>query len=222
MIYLHSINIAHRDLKPENMLLCNKSQPILKITDLGLSKEVSSSGLQTLVGTPQYLAPEVMIGKVRQKKYDMSVDNWSLGAILYVILSGTMPFNKNQKDLAKQIIDCNYNFNGREWRDVSAEAKDLISRLMTYPPKNRISAEEAIKHPWLANDPELIANVKTLISTFKPSQPAPPINARGVSAASSTVTEEFAAARKRPHPEVELEFANENQSINVRPCKRMK
>ena len=123
--YLHENNIAHRDLKPEkyvrsvlikqfkfncgscSILLCNDddSNPIVKITDMGLSKFVDvGTQMKTFCGTPQYLAPEVLFGHVRKTAYDNKVDMWSLGVILYILLTGCPPFNPDRKDkpLVKQ------------------------------------------------------------------------------------------------------------------------
>merc|ERR1712117_212561 len=99
--YLHSRNIAHRDLKPENILLCSTDDknPVIKVTDMGLSKLVDlGSILKTFCGTPQYIAPEVVQGAGKMDSgYSLKVDCWSLGVILYILVSGTPPFSEDRK-----------------------------------------------------------------------------------------------------------------------------
>jgi len=158
--YLHSKNIAHRDLKPENILLCSDDdrKPLCKITDMGLSKLVDldkQSKLKTFCGTPQYLAPEVLTSRVRgDGSYGFEVDNWSLGVILYVMISGMPPFSPDRTDkpLVRQVCDGDYNFHAASrWNSVSQEAKDLITGLMTVNRQRRLTAREALEHPWLRN-----------------------------------------------------------------------
>jgi len=161
--YLHSKNIAHRDLKPENILLCSDDdkRPVCKITDMGLSKLVdleAQSRLKTFCGTPQYLAPEVLINRVRGGgSYGFEVDNWSLGVILYVMISGMPPFSSERQDkqLIKQVCDGDYNFNASRWNTVSPEAKDLIKGLMKGNTQRRLTAKEAIVCPRLQKQAKL-------------------------------------------------------------------
>jgi len=158
--YLHSKNIAHRDLKPENILLCSDDdkKPLCKITDMGLSKLVdleAQSKLKTFCGTPQYLAPEVLTSRIRgDGSYGFEVDNWSLGVILYVMVSGMPPFSPDRQDkqLIRQVCDGDYSFTQSRWHSVSQEAKDLISGLMTVNKHKRLTAQQALEHPWLQNE----------------------------------------------------------------------
>ena len=200
--YLHSINIAHRDLKPENILLSNREDDVslLKITDLGLSKETSQSDCKTFVGTPQYLAPEILIGKFRNKAYDHLCDMWSVGVILYVMLSGSSPFySAPNHDILKQIVDCDYNFNGKVWEKVSNEAKDLVCKLLVSSPSRRLNATQALEHQWVTGDPDTIRMVDNLIRPIEN------------------------ASKKRALSEEELEITNENMAANsCPPCKRQK
>ncbi len=177
--YLHSKNIAHRDLKPENILLCSKDddKPIIKVTDLGLSKFVDMhTHLKTFCGTPQYLAPEVLHTKIPKaspspgtNSYDVKVDMWSLGVILYILLSGRPPFNQDRNDLVRQIIKGQYNF--ENWNRVSEEAIDLIKSLMNTDPTTRLSASQALAHPWM-QDKGVIDKAETLMESQRP-QPLP-------------------------------------------------
>jgi len=148
--HLHSKNIVHRDLKPENILLSSSEEDdnnvILKVTDFNLSRFVSEESLgKTIVGTPMYLAPEIanplVIG------YTHLVDCWSLGCILYVMLSGRAPFNPD-KELVPQIRAGSYRFPTAVWGDISSNAKDLIRKLIDVDPDKRWDVTEALQHDW--------------------------------------------------------------------------
>jgi calcium/calmodulin-dependent protein kinase I len=147
--YLHSIGVVHRDLKPENLLyLSPKPDAPIKITDFGLAKIKGSSDtlMSTACGTPGYVAPEVL----KNEPYDRAVDMWSLGVILYILLCGFPPFyHENTSQLYKQIKKGEYDFPDPYWTDISAEAKNLVSLLLTVNPKKRITAEGVLAHPWI-------------------------------------------------------------------------
>jgi len=153
--YLHSNNIVHRDLKPENILLARKGEDSIKISDFGLSRVIGEgSFMRTLCGTPQYLAPEVLGSESAPTPsqssttgYDKSVDLWSLGVILYIILSGVPPFD-DRKNLLDQVKNGRYSFPSKCFRNVSEPAIDLIKRLLCVDPSKRITVEEVQKHPW--------------------------------------------------------------------------
>ena len=106
--YLHAKDIIHRDLKPENILLVAPDNDVeVKITDFGLAKKASQDGLKTFCGTPQYFAPEVLKRKGSERKsgrYYASADMWSLGVVLYILLSGTFPFDED--NLFEQVLVC--------------------------------------------------------------------------------------------------------------------
>ena len=148
--YLHERGICHRDLKPDNFLFSDKSEDSeLKIIDFGLSKqfindENSLNSLKTVVGTALYVAPEVLKGI-----YDYRCDNWSLGVILYVLLTGNPPFfGSNNNEIFKKVIEGNYSLEGREFKNVSNSAKDLISKLMCFNVNKRWTTKKALKHSW--------------------------------------------------------------------------
>ena len=169
--YLHSKNICHRDLKPENVLLCtvDDANPIVKITDMGLSKLVDlGTVLKTFCGTPQYIAPEVVTSAgLQDNTYTLKVDRWSLGVILYILLSGTPPFSEDRKcglNLRAQITSANYQFYPQLFDTISGPAKDLITKLLKVSPDERISAEEIMKHPWL-QDSQVIRRANALMAT---------------------------------------------------------
>jgi len=147
--YVHSMGIAHRDLKPENLLLANESgQPeFMKIADFGLSKDFGSEGvLKTQLGTPDYVAPEVILGE----EYGVEVDIWSIGVIIYILLCGYPPFDgETQKDLFDAILSAKFAMDTTEWDNVSSEAKKFVQKLLVAEPKDRYTAEQALKDPWI-------------------------------------------------------------------------
>jgi len=142
--YMHRHGVVHRDLKPEN-LLCAAAN-VIKIADFGLSKDIESGNLQTSCGTPSYVAPEVLLGG----QYDNEVDIWSIGVITYVLLCGFTPFyGDNQRQLFERILHAKFDFPSPEWDDVSATAKDFVTKLLVVNPAERLTAEQALKHPWI-------------------------------------------------------------------------
>jgi len=149
--YLHKKGIIHRDLKPENLLYASPDEDAeIKLADFGLSKIVGldeeSAITNTTCGTPGYVAPEVL----RMKGYDRSVDMWSIGVILYILLCGFPPFYEdNTAKLFQTIMDGKYDFPDPEWTNISDSAKDLIQRMLTVDAKKRITADEALEHPWI-------------------------------------------------------------------------
>ena len=126
----------------------------VKITDFGLAKRTNQDGLKSFCGTPQYFAPEVLKRKSTLKgagRYGTSADMWSMGVVLYILLSGTFPFN--EETLYDQIQVAHYSMTGPEWTKVSREAKDLIRQLLQLRPHDRLTAEKALNHPWIHNKP---------------------------------------------------------------------
>jgi len=142
--YMHKHGVVHRDLKPENLLCA--AAGVIKIADFGLSKDVESGNLQTSCGTPSYVAPEVLLGG----QYDNEVDIWSIGVITYVLLCGFTPFyGDNQRQLFERILHAKFDFPAPEWDDVSANAKDFIKKILVVNPVDRLTAEQALTHPWI-------------------------------------------------------------------------
>ena len=112
--------------------------------DFGLSKNYRRSDLCTLVGTPYYVAPELF-----KDTYTYKCDFWSLGVMLYVMLSGKPPFyDKDDRVIFKKILKCDYNFNAPIWDEVSKEAKNLIKKMILTDPDKRITPSEALEDPW--------------------------------------------------------------------------
>jgi len=148
--YLHSLGITHRDLKPENLLYYHPGHDSkILITDFGLSscrKSGENHLMKTTCGTPEYIAPEILA----RKPYTSQIDMWAVGVITYILLSGTMPFDdENRTRLYRSILKAKYSYSGEHWKDVSALGKDFIERLLVLEPVDRPNASQAIKHPWL-------------------------------------------------------------------------
>ncbi|XP_054851982.1 serine/threonine-protein kinase Chk2 isoform X2 [Eublepharis macularius] len=150
--YLHERGIIHRDLKLENVLLSSSEENcLIKITDFGQSKIVGETSLmQTLCGTPNYLAPEVL-NSAGTAGYGRSVDCWSLGVILFMCLSGYPPFSdqNSRQSLREQITRGEFFYSAEKWKHVSKEAFDLAQKLLTVDIGKRLRIEQALEHPWL-------------------------------------------------------------------------
>uniref|UniRef100_A0A8C0DD94 calcium/calmodulin-dependent protein kinase n=1 Tax=Balaenoptera musculus TaxID=9771 RepID=A0A8C0DD94_BALMU len=140
-------DIVHRDLKPENLLLASKCKgAAVKLADFGLAIEVQGEQQAWFAGTPGYLSPEVL----RKDPYGKPVDIWACGVILYILLVGYPPFwDEDQHKLYQQIKAGAYDFPSPEWDTVTPEAKNLINQMLTINPAKRITADQALKHPWV-------------------------------------------------------------------------
>eukprot|EP00041_Stephanoeca_diplocostata_P012357 m.207251 g.207251 ORF g.207251 m.207251 type:complete len:457 (+) comp18923_c0_seq2:195-1565(+) len=151
--YLHGRNIIHRDLKPENILMANvNNTKIIKVTDFGLSNMVEvDRHRDTVCGTPRYQAPEML--QQYRCPYGKEVDMWSLGVILFICLSGCMPFDEDAAwhnfTLEEQVLKGEFRFDDEAWSSVSSDAKDLIKKLLTVDQKQRCNIDQALEHPWL-------------------------------------------------------------------------
>ncbi|XP_025112082.1 calcium/calmodulin-dependent protein kinase type II delta chain-like isoform X10 [Pomacea canaliculata] len=156
--YCHQHGIVHRDLKPENLLLASKAKgAAVKLADFGLAIEVQGDQQAWFgfAGTPGYLSPEVL----RKDPYGKPVDVWACGVILYILLVGYPPFwDEDQHRLYAQIKAGAYDYPSPEWDTVTPEAKHLINSMLTVNPAKRITASEALKHPWICQR-ERVASV---------------------------------------------------------------
>jgi len=151
LAYVHNHHpvIIHRDLKPENLLYLNESEDApLKIADFGLSKMLyGDDNTATVCGTPGYCAPEVLMGKA----YGTQIDMWAVGVIAYILLCGFEPFYDERGDQAmfQRILKCDYEFVTPWWDEVSENAKDLVRKLIVLDPRKRLTARQALEHPWV-------------------------------------------------------------------------
>ncbi|XP_041124211.1 calcium/calmodulin-dependent protein kinase type II subunit gamma isoform X12 [Polyodon spathula] len=147
--HIHQHDIVHRDLKPENLLLASKMKgAAVKLADFGLAIEVQGEQQAWFgfAGTPGYLSPEVL----RKDPYGKPVDIWACGVVLYILLVGYPPFwDEDQHKLYQQIKAGAYDFPSPEWDTVTPEAKNLINQMLTINPAKRITADQALKHPWV-------------------------------------------------------------------------
>lgn len=153
-MYCHTNGIVHRDLKPENFMFeSDKKDSRLKLIDFGLSRsfykfEKKGMGkvirMKTKAGTAFFMAPEVII-----QNYTKECDLWSIGVILYVMLSGYPPFfGNNEREILENVLAGKYDFDDEVWNSISDEAKDLIGKLLV-PESERLRANDIKKHPWL-------------------------------------------------------------------------
>ncbi|XP_006660341.2 calcium-dependent protein kinase 21-like [Oryza brachyantha] len=145
----HSNGVIHRDLKPENFLFANKSEDSpLKVIDFGLSVFFKPGDRFTeVVGSAYYMAPEVL-----RRSYGPEVDVWSAGVILYILLCGVPPFwGDNDEKIAQSILRGGIDFGREPWPRVSANAKDLVRRMLDPNPSTRLTAKQVLEHPWLKN-----------------------------------------------------------------------
>uniref|UniRef100_A0A7N0ZZR1 non-specific serine/threonine protein kinase n=1 Tax=Kalanchoe fedtschenkoi TaxID=63787 RepID=A0A7N0ZZR1_KALFE len=146
----HNLGIMHRDLKPENFLFVNDEEDSpLKAIDFGLSMFFKPGEIfSDVVGSPFYIAPEVL-----SKHYGAEVDIWSAGVIIYILLCGVPPFwAETEEDIFEEILHGNLDFSSDPWPCISDSAKDLVKKMLVRDPKYRISAREALCHPWVQID----------------------------------------------------------------------
>lgn len=150
LVYLHSINVAHLDIKPQNLVLMSEfPHGEVKLCDLGISRYISQGAdIRDILGTPDYVAPEVL----NYEPISLATDMWSVGVLLYVLLTGCSPFGGDTKqETFCNISQCKLDFPDDLFEDVSEDAKDLMRKLMVKEPSKRLSATECLKHRWFTN-----------------------------------------------------------------------
>jgi len=149
--YLHKRGIVHRDLKLENLLLKQHGSLQIKLADFGLSKVYTGEALQTACGTPFYVAPEIL----QSDGYDHKIDTWAAGILLYVLLSGRLPFSGDSDVLLfRAILESPLVWKKPQFNTVSDEAKDLIVKLINKDPTTRYDASQALEHVFLKTNNE--------------------------------------------------------------------
>ena len=146
--------IVHRDLKPENILVVSKNSDVnIKLSDFGVAKNMTAEGLKTFCGTPQYFAPEVLKRRNTVKgdgRYGKEIDCWSIGVILFILLSGSPPFDVNESFDA--VANGRIKFYPDQWKGVSPEAKKLVMGLLQRDPAKRMSVKDACEHAWVLKE----------------------------------------------------------------------
>lgn len=146
--YLHHHHIVHRDVKPENILYRTKEEDAnVVLVDFGIARHLQNDDevLTNVCGSFGYCAPEIL----SKKGHGKAVDLWSLGVITYTMLCGYTPFRSDDPDvLAAETQRGKIEFHDRYWKNVSAEAKDFVKQCLTVDPSKRITADDAMKHPW--------------------------------------------------------------------------
>jgi len=152
LIWIHEKGVTHRDLKPENILLATDSlESDIKVADFGLSKLMKPNQeiMKTVCGTWAYCAPEVL----ERKEYKQEVDCWTLGVLMFILLSGYHPFDVfgdlTEPDLMRKIKKCEYDFEDQVWNTVSQDAKDLIGKLLQTDPTKRMTLTEYLNSAWI-------------------------------------------------------------------------
>ena len=147
--YMHRNNIVHRDIKPENIIFKTTEEgSSIKVVDFGLARkhyERLEPPMATITGTPYYIAPEVL-----RRSYDKSCDLWSVGVVAYILLAGYPPFNgESNSETHRAVLRGRYHFAKEEWSCISSEARDFVRRLLRMDPRQRMTVEEALTHPWI-------------------------------------------------------------------------
>ena len=145
--YLHSKKISHRDIKPENFMLHLKNDlRCIKMIDFGLSKQVQGDeSMHTMSGSPYYIAPEVFL-----QRYNFKIDIWSMGVVLYIMLSGKVPFpGRTEPEIIHNVMKGEYHFNHPAFKNVSEGCKDLIQRCLQKDHSMRYSAQGCLGHPFI-------------------------------------------------------------------------
>lgn len=140
--HCHAQGVIHRDIKPENIMITETGD--LKLIDFGLAKAGKTKNLKTIAGTPYYMAPEVLDGN-----YGAECDMWSLGVILYTLVSGYLPFQgQKREEVFSKIKEGSFHFNHPEFKIISDECKELIKKLLVVRPKDRVKGVDVLKHAW--------------------------------------------------------------------------
>nr|XP_023027860.1 ovarian-specific serine/threonine-protein kinase Lok-like [Leptinotarsa decemlineata] len=164
--FLHGKGITHRDLKPENVLLFSEEiETLVKVSDFGLSKVTEGDDMMTTIcGTMNYIAPEILDNRIPE--YNKQVDVWSLGVILFYMLSKRLPFQSSDRTVhQKLIISGCYMMEKESWDGISASAKDLVEKMLNVKPQKRICIQDVLKHSWLESDLVMKLNVHSLLES---------------------------------------------------------
>jgi len=165
MSYCHGHRVAHCDMKPKNLLLMSEdNHSYIKLADFGFAARCHTEKCLTKqCGTPFFVSPEILM----RQPYDQQSDMWSVGCIIFLLLSGNLPFmGRSQKELFRKIVSGKYEFKDVDWSGISPEAKDLVQKLLVLDPDERITSSQALRHKWMKASGDRLARI-TLQSTSK-------------------------------------------------------
>ncbi|CAG2054345.1 unnamed protein product [Timema podura] len=198
--YLHDHNIAHRDIKPENILLASDNpKTLIKLSDFGLSKIEAGTKLTTSIGTPKYTAPEIVNDVNKFSSYTNKVDQWSMGVVLYLCLSGSHPFHTDGSTM-----NWSCQFLPSVWSRRTV-AKDLVQRMLISDPNQRIEVQNILSHPWL-QDEAMRMMAHKLMYPGREYKPTPPKDPTPPSSPKQTFFEEVDTRTQNPEQQQRHHF----------------
>ncbi|KAJ9538992.1 hypothetical protein OSB04_031725 [Centaurea solstitialis] len=186
--FCHLQGVVHRDLKPENFLFMSKSEDAdMKLIDFGLSDFIRpEERLNDIVGSAYYVAPEVL-----HRSYSLEADIWSIGVISYILLCGSRPFwARTESGIFRAVLRADPNFDDIPWPSVSPEAKDFVKRLLNKDYRKRMSAAQALTHPWLSSESHPIPLDILIYKLVKSYLHASPFKRAALKALSKALTED--------------------------------
>lgn len=158
MAYCHAHKIAHCDMKPKNLLLMSEdNDSYIKLADFGFAARCNTHKCLTKqCGTPFFVSPEILM----RQPYDQQSDLWSVGCIIFLLLSGNLPFmGRSQKELFRKIVSGKYEFKEEDWCDVSPDARDLVQKLLVLDPDERITSSQALRHKWMRASSDRLSRI---------------------------------------------------------------
>ncbi|XP_038708809.1 CDPK-related kinase 4-like isoform X2 [Tripterygium wilfordii] len=186
--YCHLQGVVHRDLKPENFLFTTRDENApMKIIDFGLSDFIRpDQRLNDIVGSAYYVAPEVL-----HRSYNVEADMWSIGVITYILLCGSRPFwARTESGIFRSVLRADPNFDDSPWPSVSPEAKDFVKRLLNKDHRKRMTAAQALSHPWLRNENDAVPLDISIYKLVKAYVRATPFKRAAIKALSKAIPED--------------------------------
>nr|CAD1821414.1 unnamed protein product [Ananas comosus var. bracteatus] len=186
--FCHLQGVVHRDLKPENFLFTSKDEnATMKLIDFGLSDFIKpDERLNDIVGSAYYVAPEVL-----HRSYSMEADIWSIGVITYILLCGSRPFwARTESGVFRSVLRADPNYDDSPWPSVSAEAKDFVKRLLNKDYRKRMTAAQALAHPWLREEQRQIPLDMLVYKLIKQYLVATPLKRAALRALSKALSED--------------------------------